>query len=178
LRHWRGGAERQFSARNGTSKPAVSEQDAIQMMRQGRKWGVTSALATVCEGRFLAVAVLAVLTASCASLRSDSPNEEKVKVVTERSAARWKAIIGKDFAAAYEYMSPASKTTVTPAGFKTIASRLAYRDAKVNEVTCDAETCKVKLLITFDSKLMKGVQTPLEESWVIDKGQAWYVWLL
>ena len=59
------------------------------------------------------------------------PTEEKVKVVTERAAARWKAIIGKDFAAAYEYMSPASRATVTPAGFKTIASRLDYRDAEV-----------------------------------------------
>ena len=148
------------------------------MMRQGRKWGVTRALATIREGRFLAVAVLAVLTASCASLRPDSPNEEKVKVVTERAAARWQAIIGKDFAAAYEFMSPASKATVTPAGFKTIASRLDYKEAKVNQVTCDAETCKVKLLITYDAKMMKGVHTPLEEAWVIDKGQAWYVWLL
>jgi len=148
------------------------------MMRQGCKRDVTSVLATVREGRFLAVAVLAVLTASCASLRPDSPNEEKVKIVTERAAARWQAVIGKDFAAAYEFMSPASKATVTPAGFKTIASRLDYKEAKVNQVTCDAETCKVKLLITYDAKMMKGVHTPLEEAWVIDKGQAWYVWLL
>ena len=118
------------------------------------------------------------LTAACATLGPTSPNEEKVKVVTERATARWKAIIGKDFAAAYEYMSPASRTTVTRAGFSTIASRLDYKDAKVNEVTCDAEICKVKLLITYDAKMMKGVHSPLEESWVIDKGQAWYVWLL
>jgi hypothetical protein len=23
---------------------------------------------------------------------------------------------------------------------------------------------------------MKGIQTPLEENWVIDQGQLWYVW--
>ena len=167
-----------FCARNGTRKPAVSEQDAIQMMRHGCKRGVTHALATVYAGRFLAVVVLAMLTASCGSLRPDSPNEEKVKVVTERAAARWKAVLGKDFAAAYEYMSPASKATVTPAGFKTIASRLNYKDAEVKAVTCEAEVCKVTLRITYDTKLMKGVHSPLEESWVIDRGQAWYVWLL
>ena len=148
------------------------------MMRQVRTWGGTRALANVVDGRYLAVVVLAVLAAACATLGPSSPNEEKVKVVSERAQARWKAIIGKDFAAAYEYLSPKSRATVTPAGFKTIASRINYKDAKINEVSCDAETCKVKLLITYDSKLMNGVHTPLEEYWVIDKGQAWYVWLL
>ena len=148
------------------------------MMQQGCKRGMKSALAAVYEGRYLAVVVLAVLTAACATMSPTSSSEEKAKVVAERSAARWNAIIGKDFAKAYEYMSPASRATVTPAGFKTIASRLDYREAKVNEVTCDAEACKVKILITYDTKLMKSVHSPLEESWVIDKGQAWYVWLL
>ncbi len=45
-------------------------------------------------------------------------------------------------------------------------------------MTCEAETCLVKLLITYDAQMMKEVHSPLEESWVIDKGQAWYVWLL
>jgi hypothetical protein len=148
------------------------------MMQQGCKRGAKSALAWVCEIRFLAVAVLAVMTAACATLSPTSPTEEKVKVVSERAEARWKAIIGKDFAAAYEYLSPASKATTTQAAYTRIVSRLAYKDAKVNEVTCDAEACKVKLLITYDAARMKGVHSPLEESWVIDKGQAWYVWLL
>jgi len=67
---------------------------------------------------------------------------------------------------------------VTPAGFKTVASRINYKEVKINEVTCDAETCKVKLLLTYAMPKMKEIHTPLEESWVIDKGQAWYVWLL
>ena len=148
------------------------------MMQQGCKRGVIGALATVCEGRDLAVVVLTVLTAACATLSPTSPVEEKVRVVTERSAARWKAIISKDYAAAYDFLSTATKATVTPAGFKTIASRINYKDAKVNEVSCEAESCKVKLMITYDSKLMNGVHSQLEESWVINSGQAWYVWIL
>jgi hypothetical protein len=161
-----------------TSKPAVSEQDAIQMIRQGCKRSARRAPAGMCEVRYLAVAILAAVTAACATLSPTSPTEEKVKVVTERAAARWKAIIGKDFASAYDYMSPPSRATVTPAGFKTIASRLDYKDAQIIGVTCEAEVCNVRLLITFDTKQMKGVHSPLEESWLIDKGQAWYVWLL
>ena len=148
------------------------------MRQQGFNRGARRAPAGIGSGRYLVVVALAVVTAACATLRPDSPNEEKVKVVTERATARWQAIIGKDFAAAYQYMSPASRATVTPVGFATIASRLNYKEVKVNEVTCDAESCKVKLLITYDMPRMKGIHSPLEESWIIDKGQAWYVWLL
>jgi hypothetical protein len=143
----------------------------------------------MCDLRYLAVAVLAVMTAACATLGPSSPTEEKVKVVTERATARWKAIIGRDFAAAYEFMSPATRVTVTPAGFKAVASRIAYREAKVTEATCEAGSCRVKLMITYDAPApvptavqgkntvtMKGIHTPLEENWVIDQGQLWYVW--
>ena len=148
------------------------------MMRQGCKRGLRHALATVVDGRYLALVVLAVVTAACATLGPSSPNEEKVKVVSERAQARWKAIIGKDFDAAYGYLSPKSRATVTPAGFKAIASRLAYNAAELKDVTCEAETCKVTFRITYDARMMKDVHSPLEESWVIDGGQAWYVWLL
>ena len=148
------------------------------MMRQVSSRGMQQALATVVDWRYLAVLVLAVLTAACSTLGPNSPKEEKVKVVSERAQARWKAVIGKDFAAAYEYLSPKSRATVTPAGFKAIASRLAYQAADLKDVTCEVETCKVTFLITYDTKIMKDVHSPLEESWVIDGGQAWMVWPL
>jgi hypothetical protein len=148
------------------------------MMRHRSTRGGTNAPAANGVKGYLVVAVLAVLTAACATLSPTSPTEEKVKVVTERAKARWDAILARDFAAAYEYMSPASRATVTPAGFRTIASRLNYKAAVVREVTCEAQACKVKLQITYDAAMMQGVRTLLEESWVIEKGQAWYVWLV
>ena len=158
------------------------------MMRQSSS-DVGRVAAISCEIRYLAVVVLALLTAACATLSPSSPDEEKVKVVTERATARWNAIIGKDFATAYGYMSPTSRATVTPTGFRAIASRIAYREARVTGAACDAGTCRVKLMITYDAPApvptpiqgrntltMKGIQTPLEENWVIDQGQLWYVW--
>ncbi len=74
---------------------------------------------------------------------------------------------------------------MTPAGFKTVASRIDYRDAKVTGATCDGGTCRVKLILTYNAALaikggesapMNSINTPLEENWVIDKGQIWYVW--
>jgi hypothetical protein len=31
-------------------------------------------------------------------------------------------------------------------------------------------------MVTYDHKLMRGIRTPVEETWVFDKGQAWYVY--
>jgi hypothetical protein len=163
--------------------------DLSHMVQQGCGRSGKSTPGAADFGRYAAVGFLAILSAACATLTPDSPNDEKVKIVTERAEARWKAIIGKDFAAAYEYMSPATRATVTPAGFKAIASRIAYREAKVTEATCDAGNCRVKLMITYDARApapsaiqgkntvtMSGIHTPLEENWVIDRGQLWYVW--
>ncbi len=137
------------------------------------------ALAEMCDGRYLAVVALAALTAACATLTPDSPTEEKVRIVTERSAARWQAVIDGDFAKAYGYLSPATRDTVTLAGFTTIASRLSYRAVKVTGATCEAAKCRVNLVVTYSGKVGSGtmnVNTPLAEVWIIDHGQIWYVW--
>jgi hypothetical protein len=34
----------------------------------------------------------------------------------------------------------------------------------------------VRLLVTYDHPRMKGITTPVVESWIIDGGQAWYVY--
>jgi hypothetical protein len=161
------------------------------MMRQQCKRGVMRAPAVMCEMRYLVVVALAALTAACATLTPDSPTEEKVKLVTERSAARWQAIIDGDFAKAYGYLSPASRATVTAAGFKTVASRMDYRAIRVTGASCEAEKCRVGLVLTYNAKAalnsavarkgnesvaVNGVNTPLTETWVIDQGQIWYVW--
>lgn len=128
--------------------------------------------------RCAAIAALAIGSAACSTLDADSSAEDKVGAVTERATARWRAIIDKDFDAAYAYLSPASRATLAPGAFRTIASRLAYRAARVEQVVCERTSCTVKLELTYDTPKIKRVRTLLEESWIIDKGQAWYVWPL
>ena len=47
----------------------------------------------------------------------------------------------------------------------------------IDKVECVAEVCNVKLTLTYDypPAKVKGVVTPLDESWIIDQGQAWFV---
>jgi hypothetical protein len=51
-----------------------------------------------------------------------------------------------------------------------------YRDARVDEVKCEAEVCTVRVMLTYDHRLMKGITTPLQESWILERGRFWYVY--
>ena len=112
------------------------------------------------------------------ALTGDTPAAQKEKVVAERAAARWQALIKRDFDTAYSYLSPSSRSALTLERFKANVGNLAYREAKVEGVTCEAETCDAKLQVTYDHRVMKGVTSPVGEKWILDKGQMWYVWPL
>jgi hypothetical protein len=98
------------------------------------------------------------------------------EAVASRVNARWDALIKGDLQGSYGYLSAASRSTLTFEQYQKVTRKTGFREAKIESIDCDAEACRVKLWITYDHRLMKGVATPLEETWVFDKGQAWYVY--
>lgn len=90
--------------------------------------------------------------------------------------ARWTALIKGDLDGAYALLSPASRETTSLETFKKNTRKGGFREARVDTVECGAELCTVKLWVTYDHRLMKGVQTPIEETWIFDKGQPWLVY--
>ena len=136
------------------------------------------------RGRIRAACVSGIpvllVAAGCATtgggLGKDTAPEVKRAAVTERVNARWTAMIKGDLDAAYAYLSPASREVVSLAAFKARTRSGGFREAKIDSVECEAELCKVKLTLTYDHRVMKGVTTPLTETWVVDQGQIWYVW--
>lgn len=109
-------------------------------------------------------------------LTKDSSPEARRAAVTERVHARWAALIDGDLDLAYTFLSPASKEMVSLALYKRQARGSGYREVKVESVECDGAVCDVKMMLTYDHRMMKGIMTPLTEKWVIDEGKAWYVW--
>ena len=101
----------------------------------------------------------------------------KEAVVAERATARWQALIKRDYNGAYAYFSPSSREATTLSNFQTRIAAIEYRAVSIDKVECVAEVCKVKLTLTYDYPpgKIKGVVTPLDESWIIDQGQAWFV---
>lgn len=102
--------------------------------------------------------------------------EAQQALVAQRASARWDAMVKDDLDAAYAFMSPGSRQVTTLEKFKANTRRGAFREAKVETVTCEESACRVQLKVTYDHPRMKGIATPLAESWIIDGGQAWYVY--
>jgi hypothetical protein len=123
--------------------------------------------------------------AGCAAvgggLTKDTPPEAKQAAVKERVNAFWAAQIKGDMDSAYGFLSPTSRQTVSLATYVSRKGKIQYTSAAIESVNCDAEACKVELKVTYDypvpGKIMRGIQTPLSETWVLDKGAAWLVYL-
>ncbi len=125
----------------------------------------------------VALALVSTLVGGCAGLGRDSPTEVKQAVVGKRAEERWQALIHRDFDRAYTYFSPASRQVIPIGDFSKRMSQFPYRAVKVDKVVCEAELCTVSLTLTYDYPQMKmtNVPTPLQESWLIEGGQAWLV---
>lgn len=96
-------------------------------------------------------------------------------LVSQRAKARWDAMVKDDLDTAYGYFSPGSKELISLEKFKSNTRRGAFREGKVDSVKCEDDACLVKVLVTYDHPKMKGITTPVLESWIVDGGQAWLV---
>jgi hypothetical protein len=110
------------------------------------------------------------------SISIDLPDEQKSAIVRERAEARWQALINDDIATAYGYLSPATRAVVSLDQYKTKVARGTFRKVKIETIECKAELCKVSLMLTFDRPRMKGMMSPVDETWIIEQGQLWYVY--
>ena len=135
------------------------------------------------NGRQGTVALLAVLLAAslagCASMSGggkDLAPEAKQALVTERINARWNALIKGDLDQAYTFMSAGSQEAMPLEVYKAKIKPGMWRAVKIDSMHCEAEICQVKMTLTYDHRMMKGVQTPFQETWILEKGNAWYVY--
>jgi len=102
--------------------------------------------------------------------------EAKQALVAARAQARWDAMIKDDMATAYGYMSPGSRDAYSLEKFKANTRRGAFREVRIEITTCEGDLCMVDLKLTYDHPKMKQITTPMREAWIIDGGQAWYVY--
>ena len=175
LRRWNG---RIFSGAVTASVPgawqrmksAIRRELAEKSLASREGWQGTMAL--------LAISVAASL-AGCASMSGggkDLAPEAKQALVTERINARWNALIKGDLDRAYTFMSAGSQEAMPLKLYKERIKPGMWRAVKIDSMNCDAEICQAKMTLTYDHKMMKGVQTPFEETWILEKGNAWYVY--
>ena len=175
LRRWDG---RVFSGAVTAPVPG-----AWQRMRSAIRWQLADKTLASHEGRQGTMALLAISLAAslagCASMSGggkDLAPEAKQALVTERINARWNALIKGDLDRAYSFMSAGSQEAMPLKLYKEKIKPGMWRAVKIDSMNCDAEICLVKMTLTYDHKMMKGVQTPFQETWILEKGSAWYVY--
>ena len=136
------------------------------------------------RGSGFVVAAAGLTVAGCMSISATSAPEAKQKVVAERAEARWELLIKGDVPGAYQYLSSGSKAATPLAVYLGKTKPGMWRKAKVDQVSCEAEICKVKMLIAYELRkrvaggtpLDMQVETPVAETWIIENGSAWYVY--
>jgi hypothetical protein len=144
--------------------------------RSGRRSGEGALLALRTKMALVAAVIAVAGCAGFGGLTKDSSPEAKRAAVTERVNARWAALIKGDMDTAYTFFSPASRQLLTIGTYKQQARGSGFRKAEITSVTCEAEVCQVAVLVTLDHRLMPGLQSTVDETWVLDNGQFWYTW--
>lgn len=140
-----------------------------------------TSVAVVSPGRLMrlvtwsTLAMFAGLT-GCASINATSSVERKQKVVAERAQERWELLLKGDVGSAYQFLSAGSKAATPVEVYKSKIKAGGWRQVKVGKVDCEAEICKVVMMVTYDTQRMKGIETPVDETWIIENGSAWYVY--
>jgi len=124
----------------------------------------------------MCLSACATINAPDNQLTKDSSTELKHAEITKRVTARWEALVKGDLDSAYNFMSAASREALPLATYKRKIRPGGWRSINIDSIDCAAEVCTVRIMLTYDHQLMKGIQTPVAETWIIDKGTAWYVY--
>ncbi|NWG73170.1 MAG: hypothetical protein HXY24_00930 [Rubrivivax sp.] len=127
--------------------------------------------------RALVAALLTGALAGCASL-SGKPED----VVRARAQARWDALLKGDYERAYGYITPGGRAVVPYATYRgRIGNAVTWKSAEVASVTCETlEKCTVKVKVTYLPAVRRAaigtIERFLDETWVVDAGQWWFVY--
>lgn len=99
---------------------------------------------------------------------------EAKEVVADLAASRWEVLIKGDIAKAYEYLSPGARSVMSLDLYKARIKPGMWKKARVDNVVCEQDRCKVTVLITYDYRNIKSIETPLSEVWLREGGRWWF----
>jgi uncharacterized protein YceK len=131
------------------------------------------------QGSLIFVMLLAL--SGCASVPEESAAPlDKHAIVAKIAQYRWDAIVKGDYEAAYNMMSPASRTIVTLDNFRRKTAMATWKKASVKKVECSADDlCAVRVDATYAYKPRVGKvfenDQVLTETWRHTAGGWWYV---
>lgn len=131
-----------------------------------------------CKSRGLVALILSIGVMGCAGSGGGSTQRVQVepqKLVAQRAAARWEALMQKDFAKAYSYLSPGTRDVMSLDLYRAKIRGGIWKRANVDTVSCEQDQCKVLMAIEYSYRDIKSLETRLDENWLRQDGEWWYV---
>ncbi len=121
----------------------------------------------------IVVAVAAL--GGCATTQTATESGKPEEVVKARAQARWDAVGKEDFAAAYDYLSPGSRSVNSLEAYRIAVPKSFYKGAQVEKVRCETpDACEAQVRVEYEFKGAR-IKTPLAETWIRQEGNWWYV---
>jgi len=118
---------------------------------------------------------MGLMLGACAAIEQATVDEAK-KEVSERAQQRWDHVTKGETDKAYEFLSPASRSTLSFEVFrKRNAAGRWWRTMKIEKVDCRADACQVRMAVEYDLYEIKGLKKNIEETWIKDAGTWWLV---
>jgi hypothetical protein len=109
--------------------------------------------------------------AGCAGIEARPPEQ----AVQARAQGRWDSLVKGDLTAAYGYLSPGSRSVVTPQGYEATIRRGFWKSAKVDKVECGApDNCEAYATIEYEYQGQR-IKSPLRETWIKEGANWWYI---
>lgn len=121
------------------------------------------------------------LLSACATNVVDAEKVDAESAVQVRAMARWSALLNGDLQAAYEFLSPALRSSVSSLQYQrsVLLQKVQWKDAKFIEAVCEETICNVKISLDFTIRgALPGVRSfeetdVIAESWVL-VDDVWY----
>lgn len=111
----------------------------------------------------------------CASTGIKSDGEaDPQNVVAKMAQSRWDALIKGDLTAAYEYLTPGSRSMMPLEVYKTKIRTGMWKGVDVESVTCGQDRCDVVIMLEYRYRGASTV-TQQNEIWLQEGGNWWYV---
>lgn len=126
-------------------------------------------------GVIFVVLVVFGLTGCAGTISKPDEDADAKSVVAKKAQSRWDALIRGDLAAAYEYLSPGSRSVLSLEAYKAKIRPGWWKKASVDTVTCGQDRCDVVIMLEYSYRDMKSIESPQNETWLHESGGWWYV---
>ncbi len=111
------------------------------------------------------VGVILLALSACAGAPDQSGSSvDKREIVARIAQSRWDALLKGDIEAAYDLLTPASRTIVTLETFRRKSGLVAWKEARISGVVCSAEDlCTASVTAKYAYTLRTGQRVENEQ---------------